>query len=131
MARGPCPVTLVHPPHASVDCAALMHSQDLICAITVLFIVGMTWLRTRMQYSRQARGVLQLQRAGMIYFATVIAVLLLGWLIAPAVGRSLWPDTNVTPGLMRVVWFLVTYYVFILVHRVLKTRGIAVFKVAG
>ena len=108
-----------------------MNSQDLICAITVLFIVGMTWLRTRMQYSRQARGVLQLQRAGMIYFATVIVVLLLGWLIAPVVGRSLWPDANVTPGLMRVVWFLVTYYVFILVHRVLKTRGVAVFKVTA
>ena len=108
-----------------------MNSQDLICAITVLFIVGMIWLRTRMHYSREARGVLQLQRAGKIYFAAVIAALLLGWLIAPVVGRSLWPDTGVTPGLMRVVWFLVTYYVFILVHRVLKTRGVAIFKVAA
>jgi len=107
-----------------------MNTQDIICAVTVLFIVGMIWLRTRMQYSRQARGVLQLQRVGKIYFAAVIAVLLLGWLVAPAVGRAMWPDTNVTPGLMRVVWFLVTYYVFILVHRVLKTRGVAVFKVA-
>jgi len=107
-----------------------MNGQDLISAITVLFIVGMIWLRTRMQYSRQARGVLELQRAGKIYFAAVIVMLLLGWLIAPAVGRTMLPDTNVTPGLMRVVWFLVTYYVFILVHRVLKTRGVAVFKVA-
>jgi len=108
-----------------------MNALDIICAITVLFIVGMIWLRTRMQYSRQARGVLQLQRAGQIYFAAVIVMLLLGWLVAPAVGRALWPDTNVTPGLMRVVWFLVTYYLFILVHRVLKTRGVAVFKVAA
>jgi hypothetical protein len=107
-----------------------MNSLDIICAITVLFIVGMIWLRTRMQYSRQARGVLQLQPAGQIYFAAVIVVLLLGWLTAPAVGRALWPDTSVTPGLMRVVWFLVTYYAFILVHRVLKARGVAVFKVA-
>ena len=107
-----------------------MNALDIICAITVLFIVGMIWLRTRMQYSRQARGVLQLQRAGQIYFAAAIVMLLLGWLVAPAVGRALWPDTNVTPGLMRVVWFLVTYYLFILVHRVLKTRGVAVFKVA-
>ena len=107
-----------------------MNALDIICAITVLFIVGMIWLRTRMQYSRQARGVLQLQRAGQIYFAAVIVMLLLGWLVAPAVGRALWPDTNVTPGLMRVVWFLVTYYAFILVHRVLKIRGVAVFKVA-
>ena len=107
-----------------------MNALDIICAITVLFIVGMIWLRTRMQYSRQARGVLQLQRAGQIYFAAAIVMLLLGWLVAPAVGRALWPDTNVTPGLMRVVWFLVTYYLFILVHRVLKMRGVAVFKVA-
>ena len=88
----------------------------------------MTWLRTRMQYPRQLPGALQLQRAGKVYFAAVIVVLLLGWLVAPAVGRSLWPDTGVTPGLMRVVWFLLTYYVFILVHRVLKTRGVEVFK---
>ena len=108
-----------------------MNALDIICAITVLFIVGMIWLRTRMQYSRQARGVLQLQRAGQIYFAAVIVMLLLGWLAAPAVGRALWPDTNVTPGLARVVWFLVTYYLFILVHRVLKMRGVAVFKVAA
>jgi hypothetical protein len=108
-----------------------MNSQDIISAVTVLFIVGMIWLRTRMQYARQARGILQLQRAGKIYFASVVAVLLLGWLIAPQVGRSIWPDTTATPGLMRVVWFLVTYYVFILVHRVLKTRGVEVFKVAA
>jgi hypothetical protein len=107
-----------------------MNSQDLICTITVLFIVGMIWMRTRMQYSRQTRGVLQLQRAGQIYFGAVIAMLLLGWLVAPVVGRAMWPDTNVTAGLMRVIWFLVTYYLFILVHRVLKTRGVAVFKVA-
>jgi hypothetical protein len=107
-----------------------MASQDIISAVTVLFIVGMIWLRTRMQYVRQSRGVLQLQRAGKVYFAAAIAALLLGWLVAPLVGRSVWPDTNVTPGLMRVVWFLATYYVFILVHRVLKTKGVQVFKVA-
>jgi hypothetical protein len=109
---------------------ALMNTQDIICTVTVLFIVGMIWLRTRMQYSRQARGILELQRAGQIYFAAVILALLLGWLIAPTVGRAMFPDTRVDPGLMRVVWFLVSYYVFILVHRVLKTRGVAVFKVA-
>jgi hypothetical protein len=110
---------------------ALMNSQDIISAVTVLFIVGMIWLRTRMQYARQARGILQLQPAGKIYFAAVIVVLLLGWLIAPAVWHSMRPDTDVPSGLIRVVWFLVTYYVFILVHRVLKTRGVEVFKVAA
>lgn len=105
-----------------------MATQDIISAITVLFIVGMIWLRTRMQYARQARGVLQLQRAGRIYFGAVIGALLLGWAVAPLMGRAIWPNTNVTAGLMRVVWFLATYYVFIVVHRVLKVRGVAVFK---
>ncbi|HVW68761.1 MAG TPA: hypothetical protein VHB68_07280, partial [Steroidobacteraceae bacterium] len=106
----------------------LMDTQDVICAITVLFIVGMVWLRTRMQYARQAQGPLRLQRAGKLYFAVLAAVLLLGWLVAPIVGREMWPDANVTSGLMRVVWFLATYYVFILVHRVMRSSGLEVFK---
>jgi len=105
-----------------------MTTQDIICAVTVLFIVGMIWLRTRMQYGRQARGILQLQPAGKIYFAAAFALLMLGWLVAPVIGRSIWPDTRLTPGLMRVIWFLVIYYGFILVHRILKMKGVQVFK---
>ena len=107
-----------------------METQDIISAVTVLFIVGMIWLRTRVLYSREVRGVLQLQRAGRIYFAAVVAVLVLGWLVAPLIGRLAWPDTNVTPLLMRVIWFLATYYLFIVVHRILKGRGVEVYKVA-
>lgn len=108
-----------------------MDFQDIICAFTVLFIVGMIWLRTRMQYSRQQRGILQIQPAGKLYFAAMLGVLLLGWLVAPLVGRTVWPETSGIPGLMRAIWFLATYYVFIVVHRILKTRGVAVFKVAA
>lgn len=108
-----------------------MNAQDLISAVTVLFIVGMIWLRTRMQYARQVRGVLQLQRAGRLYFAAAAAVLVLGWLVAPLIGRLMAPDTNVTPGLMRVIWFLATYYVFIIVHRLLKVKGVEVYKAAA
>ena len=108
-----------------------MDPQDIISAVTVLFIVGMVWLRTRMHYTRQARGVLRLQPAGKIYFAVVLATLLLGWIVAPRVGHTLWRQTtNVAPGLMRAVWFLATYYVFIIVHRILKARGVEVFKAA-
>ena len=35
--------------------------------------------------------------------------------------------TGATPTLMRVIWCLVTYYVFIVIHRVLKSRGTEVF----
>lgn len=104
-----------------------MDIQDAISAITVLFIVGMVWLRTRMQYVRQVQGPLQLRPAGKLYFAAVALVLLLGWLTAPLVGRFVWPNANVTSGLMRVVWFLATYYLFIVVHRVMKARGVGVF----
>ena len=107
-----------------------METQDIISAVTVLFIVGMIWLRTRVLYTREMRGVLRLQRAGRVYFAAVVAVLVLGWLVAPLIGRLAWPDTNVTPLLMRVIWFLATYYGFILVHRILKGKGVEVYKVA-
>ncbi len=106
----------------------LMAIQDVISAVTVLFIVGMIWLRTRMQYSRQARGGLQLQRAGRVYFAAAVATLVLGWLVAPIIGRLAWPQTAPMPGLVRTIWFLATYYVFIVVHRILKTRGVAIYR---
>jgi hypothetical protein len=108
-----------------------MSTQDAISAVTVLFIVGMIWLRTRMQYTGRTRGRLQLQRSGKIYFAAALGVLVLGWLFAPALGRAMWPDPNATPTLLRVVWFLATYYAFILVHRALKARGVEVFKSAA
>jgi len=107
-----------------------MQTQDIISAVTVLFIVGMIWLRTRVLYTREVRGGLRLQRAGKIYFAAVAAVLVSGWLVAPLIGRLAWPDTNVTPLLLRVIWFLATYYVFILVHRILKIKGVEVYKAA-
>jgi hypothetical protein len=105
-----------------------MNAQDVIVPFTALFIVGMIWLRTRMQYARRGAGPLHLTPAGRIYFAAVIALLLVGWFAAPLIGRALWPTTGATPTLMRVVWCLATYYIFILIHRVLKARGATVFK---
>jgi hypothetical protein len=111
-----------------VDCAPLMQAQDLISAGTALFILGMIWLRTRMHYTRKIRGPMQLQRAGQIYFAVAIALLLLGWLLAPAVGHALSPDAGTPVPILRFVWFMATYLVFIMVHRVLQSRGVEVFK---
>jgi|SRR3569833_488467 len=105
-----------------------METQNIISVVTVLFIVGMIWLRTRVLYTREVRGVLKLQRAGKVYFAAMAAVLVSGWVLAPLIGRLAWPGANVAPLLMRVIWFLATYYVFILVHRLLKVKGVAVYK---
>lgn len=105
-----------------------MNAQDLIVPFTALFIIGMIWLRTRMQYARRGAGPLHLAPPGRIYFAAVISILFIGWFAAPLIGQAMWPTTGATPTLMRVVWCLATYYVFILVHRVLKSRGTAVFK---
>ena len=104
-----------------------MLPADAIAVLTLAFIVGMVWLRTRMHYPRR-RAKLSLTRAGRIYFAVLLAVLVLGWLLAPAAGRALWPAPAAPPLVSRVVWFLATYYVFIPVHRVLKARRVEVFK---
>ena len=101
--------------------------QDIIIAVTGLFILGMVWLRTRMQYVQRGGGALRLEPAGHLYFGSVLALLVLGWFVAPPIGRTLWPGTAATPTLMRVTWYLATYYLFIIVHRVLRGRGAAVF----
>jgi hypothetical protein len=105
---------------------------DLSTAIAALFIVGMIWLRTRMQYvalvPRASGHKLQLEKAGRLYFAAAFALLVVGWFVAPPLGATAWPATAANPALTRVIWFLLTYYVFIIIHRVLKTRGIGVFR---
>jgi hypothetical protein len=105
-----------------------MDTQLAIVAITALFIMGMIWLRTRMQYAQRGGGTLQLEPAGRIFFASAAGMLILGWVVAPLLGRALWPETAATPTLMRVTWYLATYYVFIVIHRFLKGRGTAVFR---
>ncbi len=109
-----------------------MASLDLSSAITVVFIIGMIWLRTRMQYiaGRRRGRRLQLERAGRVYFASALALLAVGWFAAPIVGATFWPASGgANPALTRVIWFLLTYYVFILVHRYLRARGIGVFRI--
>jgi len=104
-----------------------MSIQDLTSAVSALFILMMIWLRTRIQYAQRGRR-LQLQRAGKIYFVAALAVLVVGWLAAPSVGAAFWPQTAASPVLTRVIWFMVAYYVFILVHRYLRLRNVEVFK---
>jgi hypothetical protein len=104
-----------------------MLSSNAICAVTLVFIVGMVWLRTRMHY-RRGRERLLLTRAGRIYFAVLGGVLVLGWLAAPAAGHAFWPAAPSTPTLARVVWFLAIYYLFIPLHRALRAQGVEVFK---
>jgi hypothetical protein len=105
-----------------------MNAQDAIVAISALFIGGMIWLRTRMQYAYKGAGPLRLAPAGRIYFGAVLILLAVGYVVAPTIGRAIWPENAATPTLMRVAWCLALYYIFILVHRVLKMRGTAVFS---
>ena len=104
-----------------------MMPVDWLTAGTAVFIVGMVWLRTRMHYPR-GRERLLLTRAGRIYFAALLGVLVLGWLVAPAAGHALWPAAASTPTLARVVWLLATYYLFIPLHRALRAQRVEVFK---
>ena len=105
-----------------------MNAQDAIVPFTAVLMLGLIWVRTRIQYSRGSQGRLRLLSAGQIYFGSAAALLIAGWFAAPVLGRTFWPVPGVTPTLVRVVWCLATYYVFIVVHRVMKTRGIAVFS---
>jgi len=93
-----------------------------------LFIVGMVYLRTRLQYPKSPRGLASLTRAGAGYFAALLLILVSGWFIAPLLGRWYLPSAPLSPTLVRVVWFLGTYYLFIPVHRALRAQGLEVFK---
>ena len=104
-----------------------MNAQDWIVVFTSVFIVGMIWLRTRMQYLRRGAGPLQLAPPGRVYFGAVVVLLIIGFFAAPLIGEAFWPNTGITPTITRVIWGLVTYYIFIVTHRVLKSRGIQVF----
>ena len=106
---------------------AYMAPEDTIAAVTAVFIVGMIWLRTRMQYTKRGAGRLRLLSAGRVYFGCGVAVLVIGWFAAPALGRTLWPGALATSTSLRVIWFLATYFIFIVVHRILRSRGVAVF----
>src|SRR3977135_1275585 len=73
-----------------------MTPVDWLTAGTAVFIFGMVWLRTRMHY-RRGRERLLLTRAGRIYFAALLGVLVLGWLVAPAAGHAPWPAAASPP----------------------------------
>lgn len=104
-----------------------MLPANAIAALALLFVVGMVWLRTRMHYPHGG-GRLSLTRAGRIYFAALLAILVLGWLLAPAAGDALGAAPALPPLVSRVVWFLATYWLFIPVHRMLKAQGVEVFR---
>src|SRR5437016_14526481 len=89
-----------------------MTPLDALTAGTALFIVGMVWLRTRMQYAR-GRERLLLTRAGRIYFGVLLRVLVLRWLVAPAAGHALSPAALSTPTPACGVWFLASYYLLL------------------
>jgi hypothetical protein len=106
-------------------------AQAIAGLITAAFIVGMVWLRTRMHYAGRGRGVLQLQPAGRLYFAAVVLVLAAGWWLAPRLALLSGSQALANATLLRAIWFLATYYVFILVHRLLQSRNVAVFAPRG
>ena len=103
-----------------------MLPPDAISVLAALFIVGMVWLRTRMQYPKGMRAR-RLTAAGALYFAALGVLLVAGFFVAPAVARRT-AALPVAPTLARVVWFLLVYYLFIPVHRALRARGVAVFS---
>jgi hypothetical protein len=101
-----------------------------ISAITFLFILGMVFLRTRMQYPK-GTGTLALTRAGAGYFAALVLFLVAGYFAAPALARSFLAGVPQTAALGRTIWFLAGYYLFIPVHGMLRARGLGVFRTSA
>ncbi|HXY75637.1 MAG TPA: hypothetical protein VEH54_01895 [Steroidobacteraceae bacterium] len=105
-----------------------MSSADAVCALALVFVAGMVWLRTRLQYARGSRGALSLTRAGSAYFAALLLLLGVGWFASPALARHLTSSMPLSPTLTRIAWFLGAYYLFIPVHRVLRAQGLEVLR---
>jgi len=105
-----------------------MLSTSALSTLALLFIVGMVYLRTRLQYPKSPRGLASLTRAGASYFAALLLILASGWFLAPLLARWFLPAAPLSPTIVRVVWFLGTYYLFIPVHGALRARGFEVFK---
>lgn len=85
----------------------------------------MIWLRTRVQYPGRGR---RLERAGWLYFGAALGMMALGWVVAPPLGTLIWQGA--IPGarvVLRVAWFLGTYYLFIVVHQMMKARRLDLF----
>jgi hypothetical protein len=105
-----------------------MTTLDLLVAASALLVFGMIWLRTRLQYARRG-STLHLERAGWIYFGSALGLIGLGWLFAPIVGMTFWRiSLPAAPTILRIVWFLAIYYLFIIVHQMMKAGGLAVFS---
>ena len=96
-------------------------------ALALLFILAMSWFRTRLQYPRAPGQPLRLTRAGVCYFGALLGLLAVGWVAAPALVRRLGLAPALTDTFARAAWFLVVYAIFIPVHRLLKARDIGIF----
>ncbi len=112
-----------------------MTAQLVIPALTAVFMLGMTWLRTRLHYSRSRGGPQRLTAAGGAFFVCVAVILAAGWWAAPPIGRAfsspLWPTANAGATLARILWCLAVYYLAAVVHRALRAAGTVVFRPAG
>jgi hypothetical protein len=105
-----------------------MWSPDALCALAAFFILGMTWLRTRMQYPRGLTERHALTAAGAGYFLTLALLMAAGWFAAPLIARRTAPTALLGATLLRGVWFLAVYYLSIPLHRALLRRGRPVFS---
>lgn len=105
-----------------------MTGTDWMAALAAVVIFGMIWLRTKVQY-RQRGVTLRLAPAGWKYFGAALLVMLLGWWVAPLLSPLIaGPHPQpMMPTMLRVGWSLATYYVFIGVHQLVRSKAGGVF----
>lgn len=99
--------------------------------LVLLFILLMAWVRTRLHYPRAPGTALHLTRAGLGYFLALLALLLLGCPAAPALVRQFGLAPLLPALFAQAAWFLGTYLLFIPLHRLLRARGMGVFRADG
>ena len=104
-----------------------MLSPDALSAVAALFILGMTWLRTRMQYRGTAGGRRTLTATGAGFFLVLALLMTVGWFAAPFIARWTAPGAPFGAPLLRGVWFLAVYYLSVAMHRTLLAKGRPVF----
>jgi hypothetical protein len=105
-----------------------MFPPDALCALAALFIFGMAWLRTRMQYTRRGGGRGALSAAGVGYFVSLALLIVAGWFMGPVIARWTVPLAPLGATLVRGIWFLAVYYLSIALHRARLARGRPVFE---
>jgi hypothetical protein len=94
-----------------------MSPPDALGALAAVFILGMAWLRTRLQYRGAPEQKRSLTGAGVAYFVALALLMVVGWFVAARLAQREVPAVLAASVLARALWFLGVYYLSIPLRR--------------